>query len=91
MNSKLLFALLGFAGLASLGRASVEYVDPLCRRDVIVRSECAPARGRIVYIQPEPCRPRYGYYERYVFFRHDGCREIRWRYHGNRSDRRDRR
>jgi hypothetical protein len=88
MNSKLLIALLGFAGLASLGRASVGFADPLCRREVVVRSEFAPACGRIVYVQPEPCRPRYGRYERYVYFRHDGCREIRWRYRADEHGRR---
>ncbi|HVU17057.1 MAG TPA: hypothetical protein VHD32_09025 [Candidatus Didemnitutus sp.] len=80
MNSKILFALLGFAGLTSLGHAAVGYGDAPYRRETVTRSYCAPARGRIVYVQPEPGRPRFGHYERYTFFRNDGCREIRWRF-----------
>jgi siroheme synthase len=77
MNSKLLVALLGFAGLASLGRAAVVVVDPLCAREVVVRSSYR-APGRIVYVQPEPARPRFGWYERVFITRRDGCREIRY-------------
>lgn len=80
MNSKLLIALLGFAGLASLGRAAVVYTDSPYRREVVVRSYCPPADGRIVYVQPEPARPRFGWYERVIVRRSDGCREVRWHY-----------
>ncbi|HEY4302660.1 MAG TPA: hypothetical protein VGM73_17445 [Candidatus Didemnitutus sp.] len=80
MNSKILIALLGFAGLTTLGRAAVWHEDAPYRREVVTRSYCPPVCGRIVYVQREPFRPRVGHYERYTFFRNDGCREIRWRY-----------
>ena len=78
MKTKLLLALIGFAGLASLGRAAVVVVDPLCRREVVsVRSVCRVPAGRVVYAPSEACRPRYGHYERVVQVRRDGCREVR--------------
>jgi hypothetical protein len=80
MNSKLLVVLLGFAGLASLGRAAVVVVDSPYRREVVVQSACRQPPGRVVYVQAEPARPRYGRYDRVVRFRRDGCREIRYVY-----------
>jgi hypothetical protein len=90
MKTKLLIALLGFAGLASLGRASVECGDLLYRREVVGWPGCESAGCRVVYVQAEPPRPRHGWYQRVVYVRRDGCREIRYVYvaDGRRHDRR---